>query len=126
MTTQTITDYPVSDQLYSLTAVDAFGCSSSNEIWVYVDSCLNSTEFELFNSISIYPNPSNGLLNILFLSNKKVNIEVFNSIGDKVFFEEKINTSNITTINLLDLPSGVYLMQITSEESVINRKVIIE
>tara|TARA_B110000858_G_scaffold194023_1_gene247658 strand:- start:1645 stop:5328 length:3684 start_codon:yes stop_codon:yes gene_type:complete len=126
MSSAVVIDSPIADQLYSVTAVDASGCSSYNEVWVYVDSCINSTDDEHLHSLSIYPNPSNGLINISSNYSNEINIEIYNSIGDKVFTRKHLNTSINTRINLLKLPAGVYLMKLISDGKYINRKVVIK
>lgn len=57
--------------------------------------------------VSVYPNPVN---NIAIISgvNDIANIEVINSIGQRVFY----NTTNIDTIDMSNLPSGIYNIRI--------------
>jgi hypothetical protein len=63
----------------------------------------------------IYPNPTSDKLNI----NKKVNVKVYNSIGDVVILENDINVLDVTR-----LTPGIYTIQITYKNKVINRKII--
>ncbi len=63
----------------------------------------------------IYPNPTSDKLNI----NKKVNVKLYNSIGDVVILENDINVLDVTR-----LTPGIYTIQITYKNKVINRKII--
>lgn len=71
---------------------------------------------------SVFPNPSeSGIFNVQFFDDApkqitEAQIEVFNSIGVKIFQSEisqQILNSTIN-INLLDQPSGIYFMTLTS------------
>jgi hypothetical protein len=112
--------------LYFVTALDENGCSSYNDTWVYVDSCVSNTNFENLSSFTIYPNPSKGLFNISSKNNDEINIEIFNSLGDKVFDLVKISSLSTVKIDLTNLNAGVYLMKVISDGEYIYKKVVIE
>tara|TARA_R110002072_G_scaffold292634_1_gene461543 strand:+ start:10355 stop:12019 length:1665 start_codon:yes stop_codon:yes gene_type:complete len=74
---------------------------------------LNTTDFEL-NQLSMYPNPTNGLIHI----NSSVTIEtveVYNAAGQLVM-NKIINSSN-PTINLSTLQNGIYFAKAFSKDS---------
>ncbi len=74
-------------------------------------------------SISLYPNPSNGDFTIYYNnSNKPYAIEIFSIIGQSVFEKENINQ---TTVPISNLPKGIYLLKVTDESKSINKKIII-
>lgn len=80
----------------------------------------------LLNQPSIYPNPSKGQLT-LELSNAiehNGQIQVRNIQG-QVVHEQNIQAQK-STINLEDLPSGIYLMSIQNGQERLSRKLIIE
>lgn len=88
-----------------------------NGVFMYFD--MISVEARKRNSeeLTVYPNPSPGTFNFLFNSKDEVStIDVFNSLGEKVYSGNKG-----TSINLLNLPEGVYSLQIN-----INLKSIIK
>jgi|TARA_B110000967_G_scaffold199591_1_gene234180 hypothetical protein len=67
-------------------------------------------EFE----VSIYPNPFNNIVNIQHNSDQDININVFNPAGTLVH-KSLINvTSPNQSVNLEELPSGVYLVHLQS------------
>jgi len=78
---------------------------------------------ETNNIIVAYPNPTNG---ILFLSglNAENLVNVFDMNGKKVFSQN--NVINDTQIDLTNLSSGIYNVQILSGSSTINHQIIIK
>ena len=77
------------------------------------------------NDIFIYPNPTNGLVNItssLFIDNSTVT--VYNMVG-KLVFTNKYATAytNQFQIDLHNLPDGEYIISIKTNNSVYNNKI---
>lgn len=56
--------------------------------------------------ISLYPNPTNGLITIMASSHQPLMLEIFNSLGQCVY-KTSVNSGLKSTLNL-PLPSGVY------------------
>lgn len=83
-----------------------------DDVWRY-GSGVSVPEIEEM-SLSVYPNPSNG---VFFLSgdlNRTTEIEVY-SIDGKLVIKESLNTSNFPCkLDLSNYGKGVYLYQITS------------
>jgi hypothetical protein len=78
---------------------------------------------EMSDNVLIYPNPSNGIVNISFNDNLKKTIKVTNVSG-KIL----LNLTNIssTIIDLNNYPKGVYLFTIIDDEKVETRKVSVK
>lgn len=76
---------------------------------------------ELNNEIVLYPNPSNGIINIKGLTNGVVTI--YNLIG-KVVYNNTI--SNNESIDLNSLSKGIYIAKIQEGNNISNIKFIIE
>ena len=76
----------------------------------------------LGNIISIYPNPTSGVFAIAG-GNGKYEIEIYNVLGEKVYFEKIIN--QISLILNLDVPAGIYFIHLQTEQGSINKKIII-
>lgn len=64
-------------------------------------------------SLSIYPNPSTGVLNIDINSTLNTTISICNVLGDVVY--TKILKSGITQINLGNIPSGIYFYKLSKK-----------
>jgi sugar lactone lactonase YvrE len=76
--------------------------------------------------VTIYPNPNNGIFNLTIsqFDNEKTNsIEVYNLIGDCV--HRQIAKSANCQINLSNLAEGVYNLSIISNESALNKRIVI-
>jgi hypothetical protein len=95
-----------------------FGSSDARSFGVA--NPLNINEFTR-NSISIFPNPSNGIITIN--TENTLSITVCDIAGKVVF--SKNNVSNNETINLSYLQSGVYLAKMVTESGVEETKKII-
>ena len=79
-------------------------------------------------SISVYPNPAiDGMINILNTNSdvKNIFVSVVNSIGQTVY-SGKINHSGSTQVDLSFLSSGIYTIQLKSNDGVSNRKITIQ
>lgn len=70
---------------------------------------------DLNDSISIYPNPADDYLTISNNNTGIETIELYSVLGNKVF--EKTDINSLTkSINISNLPSGVYLLKVIDSE----------
>jgi PKD repeat protein/photosystem II stability/assembly factor-like uncharacterized protein len=74
-------------------------------------------------SVSIIPNPNNGIFTIILNDGQPARLEIFNSQGNRV---NKINFENETTFDLRHLPGGLYLVRILNNGNTFVEKVIIQ
>ncbi len=85
---------------------------------------------EVFNNLSIYPNPANEQLNISFVSktSNQVNVSLVNMTGMTVYNETLQSKSTVfnNSINLSSLAKGVYILRLHSDEKELVRKIVIE
>jgi hypothetical protein len=72
--------------------------------------------------IQLYPNPVNDIFTIKSSSNSTFTIEIYNTIGELIYFEDKIINTN--TINLEGQKPGIYLLQISTLTSSCYYKII--
>ena len=79
-------------------------------------NCLGTDDFvTLDKSITLFPNPTNNILNIKIYENRNVEIskiEITNLLGQIVFSEEKSNTK----IDVSKFQSGIYLLKLTTNK----------
>ena len=75
--------------------------------------------------LTISPNPSTGLFNLSFFEPLKgmVVIEVYNAIGQKVH-QEVIENKQEQELQLSNLPSGTYILKVSSNGNIISKKII--
>jgi len=117
-------------------ATDKTGNSSYSEtrnIYVipnYEGNCLSGINqtLRLENIISIYPNPGNGIFNIVNLSNieRKLNLSVNDALGQQI---NLVNGSYLlkgeVAIDLSNQPDGIYFITLTSGEESMTKKIIL-
>ena len=89
------------------------------------------TENQLLEIISVYPNPTSGVFNLQVeqLENLKIkNLKVYNVLSECVYqiSNQQINSSPQLQIDLGTQPSGVYIIQMQTEQGSINKRLIIQ
>lgn len=112
-TTQTIN--ATVNGTYSVTVVNAAGCTDSDTInvtFTFGISNLDGTN----STIQIYPNPSNGIVNLAIsnLETNKLELDVIDISGKVVFIMSPIavQTTTTQTIDVTHLSAGAYTMRV--------------
>jgi len=74
----------------------------------------------------VYPNPANGLVAVSCESNKAYDVQLLNLMGQSL--QSGHITNNICTLDVKELPSGVYVIRIAAQDGsqVLNRKLVIQ
>jgi hypothetical protein len=95
----------------------------------YVDTCGNTSgmsENNLSGELNVYPNPAiNSQIIIEFSAagNEKLQINIFNTLGEKVLQEEKnMNNSKRISLNLSYFSEGIYLLTVKTDSKVFHGK----
>ncbi len=85
---------------------------------------------EEYASISVLPNPNNGLFTVSISSteNNNYEISVINTIGSTILESDSYDFSNNseTKIDLRNAPSGIYFVVIRNASTSVVKKIIIE
>jgi len=74
-------------------------------------------------SINIYPNPTNGVLNIDYTNGN--NIKIYNTLGVLVY-DEQIEQEGIKSIDLRNFSNGVYIVSVSNNDNSIFKKIFLE
>lgn len=100
------------------------GCTGTSSC--HAISFLSVTELLSGKNVSVYPNPTNGDLQIdLQNVDRSVYIRVFNTIGALVY--EQTSKGGIIELLQLDFPSGVYTLELSTKNSnSIRRSVVLQ
>jgi hypothetical protein len=80
-------------------------------------------ELNTLEGVSVYPNPSNGVVNVRFANADLYTIDVFNVLGERVHTEA---TASNTTIDLNGLDAGVYMVVVSTETARFTERLIVE
>ncbi len=104
--TQSIAVSPTVTSVYTVTGTDANGCSNTSTVQLIVSWCTGLSEQNNLQTINIYPNPSDGLINIRSSVCENCEMIVYNALGQIV---KSLNISS--EVGLLDIrnePKGIY------------------
>lgn len=118
--TQTLTlngaDLGIGTHQFSV-SVDFAGCTGqSDTITITVDECVGIEESNALVA-RIFPNPSSGLLTIEFAEGANISsIEILEASGRVVLSESVIEGSIRKTLDLAEMPAGVYGVRLSSDE----------
>ncbi len=107
---------------YSFT--DNLNCTATATSVINVVDCAGIQEAENAELISVYPNPSNGLLNIDGKGLMINRVEVLSITGQLVFSVD-VNHS-AAQLNLSELSKGVYVLRVNHENGSIVRRIVLK
>ena len=96
---------------YTISVSDLNGCNGNSNVTVNVNACVGLNEL-VSESIAVYPNPSNGVLNIALPASISQNatLEIYDAIGKLVV--KQTLTNELNSVNISDLTNGIYLFKI--------------
>ena len=82
------------------------------------------------NNLEVYPNPSKDIFNVSFVSEDIQNLEirVLNLIGEVIYTEglEQFVGEYTKSINMSSYTKGVYFLEITTNDGVVNKKIVLQ
>ena len=93
--------------------------------------CVNVSVYDNgINNFKLFPNPTQGMINIQFTHTQVSNLElnIFNSVGESVLKEVKRNHTGeyITAINLEKYSKSVYFIEIKTDYGIMYKKIILQ
>ncbi len=102
------------------------------KVYTNQQESLSINEFTITNQLLIYPNPTtNKIVNLVYdeskLSDTTHTVSIFSTLGQKVFETNLVNTSKIfkKNLDLTTLESGIYVVQLTSGNQSVSKKLIL-
>ncbi len=125
LTGSTLAITPSVTTSYSVNGTDANGCVNKSTFTQNVSECTDVKAISSgSNKITIYPNPSRGLVNVEVGTYENCSIEIYNSLGQRIMFT-KLN-SGVNTFTLAE-NKGVYFYKITKDKETLDTgKLILE
>ncbi len=110
-----------------------FYCLQFNQFWDFgtmtpftqanCSILLSLSEKSLSESVAVYPNPAKDYVEISNDSQNELSVEIYNILGNKVITSEASRLKK-QTFSLANLNSGVYLVQLKSNDQKIVKKLI--
>ena len=99
--------------------------SDAGQVRLYVSQTVGISSLSV-NDISIYPNPTNGLINFDFADNHIKKLTVSDVTGKQIYTasNDQINQSN--QVDLSNLENGIYVIVIQTDEGIFRSKIVKE
>ena len=76
--------------------------------------------------IIIYPNPTNGKIQVIGNQISVIGIEIYNMLGEKIYEKLKLNQPTSNEIDLSFSPKGIYFVKIIEGEEIYNKKIVVQ
>jgi hypothetical protein len=125
------TDYDHNDGIAGPN-VKGLDIDSQNNVWVAtttgvskISTISSSTTEKELDIINVYPNPTSTILNISLSGNEMTSISLYDNFGREI-----VNYNNISgflfNIDVSDISSGLYYLELVSLDGVISKKVLVQ
>ncbi len=115
---------------YLVTFITSNSCGSdSTSMYITVVNGVGIDESSIVQNLSIYPVPTQDILNVSFeySNNKIVELNIVNTLGQTIYTEksESVSGQYNKVLHLAGYPAGVYYLQINTDKGIVNRKFIV-
>jgi Secretion system C-terminal sorting domain len=111
----------VGSNIITYTYTDVNGCSGTSTDVIVVNACTGIATYSESGTISVYPNPTSGMLNVL-TTNTDNTLSLYDVLGNQVYTIEATSTS--TQIDMKNFSNGIYFLKIENSKSVNTIRVI--
>jgi len=109
---------------YTTTVTDANNCTNTSSVTVTVNVCTGIGEVNSNTSISVYPNPTNDILNIQMPQPLDGTLSITNVLGQQVYTVKMANNSSLTQVSMGSLSQGIYLLKIESAKQTTVKRIV--
>jgi len=105
---------------------DSISCFAKLQNPDNFSSCSALTVNEVFNhnNITIYPNPATSTITVESKIKEVQSIKILDVLGREIYYLQTSN--NKTEIDVSQLPSGIYILQVQSKNGVVSKKFVKE
>jgi len=105
-------------QVYTYVVSNGICDADTAQVIVNISSCnfIGVEDIDLFENVTISPNPSTGIFNIEGVNSPNFTYEVIDLNGRVIKGETKI-TSSVTSVNLSEVETGIYMIRLKGEGS---------
>lgn len=110
----------VNDIVYLSIALDQFeACEAGDEVeYTAIEEALDESDIE------IYPNPAHGTVNIVINKIGTANLRILDMNGRVVF--ERQNALSVVRFDADQLAAGTYVIQVTTKQGVVTKKLMVD
>lgn len=108
---------------YIVTVTDAVGCEGTDTVVVTLDPCIGLDE-TTFSNVLIYPNPTNGMVNIDLKENVEIKNVFIVDLNGKAVYTSEIS-ENMISIDLSAVEAGIYMVILTSDKAYMQQRLVI-
>lgn len=119
----------IGDLVVNVLVTDTNGCSAEASVTITIEECAGIDHSTIDNLVTIYPNPSDGVININ-ISKSKIHIErilIMNAMGKMIYHTSKqMQKSDNFEIDLGSFGKGIYFVKLETNQGNINKKIIIQ
>jgi hypothetical protein len=123
---QSVTVTQASPAIYTITSIGAYSCSTVSNYTLNVIDCTGLEDWrENKNLFDVYPNPATEFLNVVWMSEGMVRIEIYNTLGQIVYSKQNIS-SQTGAVDVRYWPRGIYFIKIETDGRYAVRKVLLE
>ncbi len=105
---------------YTVCVTDANGCKSCSAVLNFTTFSIRENQGE--NELSVYPNPFNTLFTVIAGEAWQSSLTVYNTLGEIIYTTQLANQP--LTINLGEVPGGVYIVSVKTAAGVSIRKLV--
>jgi photosystem II stability/assembly factor-like uncharacterized protein len=89
-------------------------CANKAEIKVIVENCTGIASLDAQTSVSVYPNPTSGILTIESASQIQY-VQILNVLGSVVMEKQNANGGTAPELDIESLPAGTYLITVGTQ-----------
>jgi hypothetical protein len=113
---------------WTVEVTDVQGCIKTQTFTVAGRVSVENIKGSATNNVAIFPNPTDGLLNIKLNGYEKDNytVRVSNVVGQVVYSSNIIGKGNLNTIDLKSMNKGMYFVTIIGDDVEVTSKVMIK
>jgi hypothetical protein len=120
---------PTVPTTYTVKVTDTWGCTSTSSVIITTDPCPGISQVISEKNVELYPNPANGLINLIINGSRLDNIlymSITNCFGQEVIKEElSLTKSGLNkTIDVSILRPGIYFLKLTGDKYYVIKKFV--
>lgn len=111
-------------QTLTYTYTDGSGCTNAASLLITVNPCTGITEQAGFDGLQVFPNPTQGAVNIVF-GNEFSQVDLsLTQINGQLVREEEFRKVSAVNLSVEDLPAGIYFLTIKADGHITTIKLV--